>query len=89
MTEVMLRADDFKNSTLEWAGKIDVEPKEIHLRQMTKRAQRAHKGLTMDSKLHIMGYLYFGHGNRGSLVFYGKHVILSPFPKKKLENLTY
>ena len=24
MTEVMLRADDFKNSTLEWAGKIDV-----------------------------------------------------------------
>jgi len=37
MTEAMLRADDFKNSVLEWAGKIDVEPKEIHLRQMSNK----------------------------------------------------
>ena len=33
----MLKADDFKNSVFEWAGKIDVEPKEIHLRQMTSK----------------------------------------------------
>lgn len=37
MAETMLKIDNFKNSVLEWAEKIDVEPKEIHLRQMRNK----------------------------------------------------
>ncbi len=44
---------DFKNAVLEWAEKIDVEPKEIHLRQMnSKWASLSDNGrLTFNSEL--------------------------------------
>ena len=37
MTESMLKIDNFKSAVFEWADKIDVEPKEIHLRQMRNK----------------------------------------------------
>ena len=38
MPGVLLQdTDDFKNAVIEWAEKIDVEPKEIHLRQMKNK----------------------------------------------------
>lgn len=37
MAEAILRTNNFKDSVLEWAEKIAVEPKEIHLRQMRNK----------------------------------------------------
>lgn len=37
MLGVLQDIDDFKSAVIEWAKKIDVEPKEIHLRQMKNK----------------------------------------------------
>lgn len=53
MAETMLKIDNFKNSVLEWAEKIEVEPKEIHIRQMSNKwASLSDTGrLTFNSEL--------------------------------------
>ncbi len=53
MAEAILKIDNFKNSVLEWAEKIEVEPKEIHLRQMSNKwASLSETGrLTFNSEL--------------------------------------
>lgn len=54
MPETLMHdVDDFKSAVIEWAEKIAVEPKEIHLRQMkTKWASLSETGrLTFNTEL--------------------------------------
>lgn len=53
MAESILRIDNFKDAVFEWAEKIEVEPKEIHIRQMSNKwASLSDTGrLTFNSEL--------------------------------------